>query len=435
MKVTVEEISPVQKRLSVEVPSEVVTKELNTAYNRLRSQAKVKGFRKGKVPRAVLERLYGREVEAEVLEKIIQETLPKALEEADVTLVLQPVLDQASELKANKDFSYSALLDLWPEFDAPEYKGIEIVKPKVEVTEEEVQEQLEALRKHYASVEELEEDRPLEKGDIAIIDYVGFIEGEEVDGLSEENYYLEVGTGYFNESFEEQLVGMSKGEEKDIEVSYPEDAVNAKVAGKTVVYKVLLKDIKYRKLPELDDDFAQSIGAGFKTLDDLKERLRKQIEQDKQSAAESSMRQQLLEKLRERVDFPIPERLIEEKLAQMVDNVAGHLQERGLDLERAGISEERLREKMREDAVSQVKTEMILDKIAELEDIQVPNEDLRQYVDVHAAQMGVDPGQFEAAIVNHVLPKLRAQKTIEFLLEHASIKEEDEVEEKEAEVV
>ncbi len=436
MKVTVEEVSPVQKKLSVEIPPDVVSKELNSAYGRLKGQVKVKGFRKGKAPRSVLERMYGREVEAEVLEKLIQDTLPKALEEADVTLVLQPQLDSASDIRSDKAFSYSALLDLWPEFDVPEYKGLEIIRPSVEVTEEELQEQMEALRKHYATVDELEDERPLAKGDIAIIDYTGYIDGEEAEGLSEEGYYLEVGTGYFNESFEDQLVGMSKDEEKEITVTYPEDAINAKVAGKTVVYRVLLKDIKCRKLPELDDEFAQGIGAGFKTLEDLKDRLRKQIEQDKLAAADSAVRRQIIDKISEGVDFPISDRLVEEKLSQMVDNVAGHLMERGLDLDQAGITEERLRDKMREDAKNQVKTEMILDKIAELEDISVSREDLSQYIDAHAAEINVDREELESVIVQHIMPKLRAKKTLDFLIEHSNIKEEEkEAQEQEAQAV
>ncbi len=429
MKVTVEDISPVQKRLSVEVPSEVVTKELDSAYNRLKKQVRVKGFRKGKVPRTVLERMYREEVEAQVLERLIQDTLPKALEETEVTLVLQPRLDSASKIRPNEAFSYSAVLEIWPEFELPEYKGLEIVRPKVDVADDEVQEQLEALRRHYGKIEELEKDRPLEKGDIAIIDYTGFIDDEEVDGLLEENYYLEVGTGYLNESFEEQIVGMQKGEEREVKVTYPEDAVNAKVAGKTVTYKVYLRDIRVRILPELDDEFARQIGAGLTTLDDLKERLRSQIKQDKEAAVDSSMRKQVLEQLRQRVDFPIPEGLVELKLGQMVDNVASHLQERGLDLERAGISEERLKENMRRDALEQVKTEIILDKIAEAEEIEVASEELDQYMKLQSAQLNIEKEQLEAAIVNHVLPKLRARKTLDFLLEHAKIKEVDELDE------
>jgi len=428
MKVTVEDISPVQKKLSVEVPSEVVAKELDQAYQRLKKSVKVKGFRKGKVPVSVLERLYSKEVEGEVLEKLIQETLPDAIKEADVVMVIEPVLDSAGEIKKNDSFNYSVLLDLWPEFELPEYKGLEVVKPEIEVTDKEVEEQIDALRRHYGSIDAVIEDRPVEKGDIVVIDYVGNIDGVEVDGLKEENYYLEVGAGYFNEDFEEGLVGMERGEEKEIEVSYPEEAINEKVAGKTVKYKVTLKDIRERSLPALDEKFVESIGIGIKSVDELKQRLRDEIRKEKEEAVDRMVRQQILEQLRKEVDFPIPERLIENKLNQMLDNVAGHLQERGMDYERAGISEEKLKEKMREDAIQQVKTEIILDKIAEKEGINVPEDEISQYLDAQARYPGMDREQLQSAVFAHVLPKLRAKKTLDFLVENAHIKLPEEAE-------
>ncbi|MBW1670759.1 MAG: trigger factor [Deltaproteobacteria bacterium] len=425
MKVTVEDIGPIQKRLSVEIPADVVSNEFDIAYNQLKRGADIKGFRKGKAPRSVLERQYGPQVESEVLEKLIKQSLPDALKEANVELVLDPHLDSTSPLKAAEAFTYSALLDLWPEFEVPKYKGLELEEPLVEVSEEEIQEQLEALLRHFATVETVPEDRPVEKGDLAIIDYVGEIDGEPVDGLSEENYYLEVGAGYFNSVFEEQLLGMTKGSERSIEVSYPEDALNGKVAGNTVQFKVVLKAIKERISPELNDDFAKQIGADIKTVEELRDRLRRQLETDKQKAAKSSLRQQFLEQLREQVDFPIPDRLIDAKLTQMVDNVISHLQERGVDLEGAGMSEDRLRARMREDAVGQVKAEIILDKIAEVENIAVDHDEVSEYAKYAESQsqrLGVDRKHLENALVRDILPKLRAKKTVDFLLKQAVVK-------------
>jgi len=422
MKVTVEDISPVQKRLSVEVPPDVVSREFDGAYRRLNRDVSVKGFRKGKTPRTVLERFYAPQVQKEVLEALIEQTLPKALEEAQVELVLQPRLDAASELKTHSVFSYSALLDLWPKFDLPRYKGIELEKPPVEVSDEEVQEQLDALRKHFATVESVEEDRPLQDGDLAVVDYRGEIDGAPVEGLEENDYYLEVGTGHFHPDFEGQLRGMERGSEKTIEISYPQNAVNAKVAGKTVRYAVLLKDIRRRVLPEVNDEFAQKFGANYKTAEDLRIRIRGQIQADKEEASENVVRRQLLKHLSDKVDFPVPERLVEEKLNQMVDNLAGHLQERGVDLERAGLSEDRLRERMREDAVTQVKTELILDKVAEAEDITIPHDEVTRYIDQQEGAEGLDKNQLRVAMARHVLPKLRAKKTVDFLLANAVIR-------------
>jgi trigger factor len=424
MKVTIEDISPVQKRLSVEVPPGVVTGELDSAYGRLNRNVSIKGFRKGRAPRKVLERRYGPQMEGEVLERLIEQTLPEALKEANCVLVLQPQLDSASSLKANEAFSYSAILDLWPDFELPEYKGLELVRPAVEVTEEDVTEQLKSLRRHFATVESVEEDRPVRDGDLAVIDYKGYIDGQEVEGLSEERYYLEVGAGYFNADFEGQLVGMTKDAEKSIEVGYPEDAVNARVAGRTVQYKVKLRDIQKRMLPELNSEFAEKFGPDYKTVEDLRERLRRQIRSDKEEAVQSGLRQQILEQLMAKVDFPIPERLVEEKLTQMLDNVSNHLRERGLDFDKTGLSEDKLRAKMRDDAVRQVKSELVMDKIADAENITVAQEELSRHVEGQAQQMaGLDKAQVEAALTRHILPKLRARRIMDFLLEHAVIED------------
>jgi len=425
MKVSVEDIGPIQKRLLVEIPADMVSKEFDSAYRQLKKRVNIKGFRKGKAPRSILERHYGPQIESEVLESLIKQSLPEALKEANVELLLDPQLDLTSPLKTAESFSYSALLDLWPEFELPKYKGLELIEPVVEVSEEEIREQLEALRRHFATVEPAGEDRPVEKEDLAVIDYAGEIDGEPVDGFSEENYYLEVGAGYFNSVFEEQMLGMTKGVEKSIEVSYPEDALNAKVAGKTVKFKVVLKDIKKRILPELNDDFAKQVGADIKTVEELRDRLRNQLEEDKKKAAKSSLRQQFLEQLREQVDFPIPDKLVDAKLTQMVDNVRGYLQERGVDLEMAGISEDRLRTKMREDAVKQVKTEIILDKIAETENIAVDHDEVSEYtkyIEGRSKQLGVDKRQLQNAVVRNVLPKLRTKKTVDFLLKQVVVK-------------
>ncbi len=425
MKVTVEDVSPVQKRLQVEIPGEQVAIEFDRATKRIGQHVKIDGFRKGKAPKSLIKRYHGDLIQEEVLESLIRETFPKALEETDLKLITEPRLDKAGELKEGEPFSYSALLDLWPEFELPQYKGVKIERPPIEVTEEEVDEQLQALRRHFGAIESVEEERPVEEGDIVIVDFDGFHEGEPVEGLSEENYYLEVGSGYFNEEFEKKLIGAEKGKEVEIEVSYPEDALNENVAGKTILYKVTVKDIKKRVMPELDDEFAQKFGPQYKTIEDLRNRLRHQIEQDKKEAQERAMRQQLIDKILSEVDFPLPESLVEKKLVQMVDNVISHLNERGMDLESTGMSEERLKEKMREDAERQVKMEIVLDKIAEKEDISVSNEELMDYVKVSPEMRNIDPAQVSSAIAEYVLPKLRAKNTIDFLLKHAEIVDEE----------
>jgi len=388
------------------------------------SAASIRGFRKGKAPNTILAREYGPRINGEVLEKLIQESISEAITKADVIMVLEPMLEDAGDINERKPFIYTVLMDIVPEFELGEYKGIKLVKPAVDVSDQEVEEQLEALRRHFGSISPMEESRPLGQNDVAILDYTAEVDGQEVDDLAQEDFYVEVGAGNFNEEFEKALVGMSKGDEKDIEITYPEDAVNARVAGKTVKYHVTLKDIQERELPALDDEFARKIGKEFNTIDDVKKRLREQIQKDKEDAVQSSLRKQLFDALLKDVDFPVPDRLVEKKLDQMIDNIAGHMQERGVDLERAGLDESRLREKMRDDALQQVRTELIMDKIAEKENISIPNEELQgyaQYIENSYQDMSVSKSDLQAALFETVLPKLRAQKTLDFLLEQAEI--------------
>ena len=428
MKVTVEDVSPVQKRLKVEIPAHRVDEQINQVVNRLKRSVAIPGFRKGRVPRSILEREYGPEIKSEVLQALIEESIGEAIRQSEVTMLLEPQLDSSSEVESGKPFEYSVLMDVEPEVEIPDFRKFELVRPGFQVSDEEVEEQLEALRRQFGSVETVDEPRPLQEGDIAIIDYRAFVDGEEIQELANEDYFVEVGKGNFNETLEKGLIGMEKGEEREIEVTYPEDALNSLVAGKTVKYKVTLKNIQTRNLPELDDEFAERFGIGLKTMDDLKDKLREQILKEKKEAVESVLRNQLFDKLLEGADFPVSERLVEKKLDQMIDNIAGHMQERGVNLEQAGIDEERLREKMRDDAVRQVKTELILDRIADKEKIEIPTKELKKYndyVDEHYKDMNVDKAQFEAAVFDSVLPKLRAKQTIDFLLKNVIIRDED----------
>ncbi len=432
MKVSVEDVSPVQKRLSVEIPAETVNSMVDKAVNQLRKTVSVPGFRKGKVPKSIIKREYSSRIKAEVMQQLIEDSIGDAIQESKVTMLLQPQLDSSSELNEKEPFTYSVLMDIEPEFTVPDFRKFELVRPKIEVTEEEIDEQIEALRRHFGTVEVLDEPRPLKEGDVAIIDYTVEAEGEPIEDLTVQDYYVEVGRGNINETLEKGLIGMEKGEERIIEVSYPEDAINSKLAGKTVKYRVVLKDIQVRNMPEVDDEFAQKFGIGLKTVDDLREKLRKQILKDKEEAADRIIREQLFEKFLGAVDFPVPERLVDRKLDQMIDNVASHMQERGVNLEQAGIDEEKLREKMRDDALGQVKIEMILDKIAEQENVEIPTEELKRYsdyVDEHYQEMNVSREEFHSAVFESVLPKLRGNQTMEYILSNITIKEEGEGEE------
>lgn len=423
MKVQIEDINPVKKRISVELPPETVNKTLDKIYADINKEVKISGFRKGKAPRHLLEKYYSREAQNDAVRTLIQNSLHEAIKETDATLILDPSVEEISPLKNNEPFSYKAILELWPEFELPEYKGIELKKPEISVSEEEIDEQLEALRRHWGTLEVIQDDeRTVKEGDIVTVDYTAYHNDEPIEGATDKDYFIEVGKGYFHEEIERQLVGMKRNETKDIEISYPEDAVNDRLAGKTVRYHMTIKTIQQRILPELNDEFAQKINPSYKTIDDIRARLRTQIEIDKRNAVERTLREQLISALLEKVDFPIPEGLVERKLESMLNNIASHLSERGVDMQRAGLSEEKLKAKMRDDAITQVKTEIILEKIAAKENIEVEESEIRNYVNAMNTR-GLDQQTLYNVIMQHVIPSMKAQKTIDFLMKNANIQE------------
>lgn len=424
MQFTLDDIDVVQKRIKVEVPADVVTQELDRAYSKLSKKVKIDGFRPGKVPRAVLERYYREDVERDAIEKMVEKTLDDAIEQANVVLILPPYVEEVSQVKAGEAFTYSALLDLWPEFEVPKYKGIEILRPSVDVTDEEVEEQLQALRNHYATIEKCDEDRPVQDGDVAVVDYYGTVQGETEKIIEEQGHYLQVGKKLFAKEFEDALVGMKVGDNQNVTIAYPDDALNAKFAGKTIDYHIELKDIKKRVLPELNDEFAKTVSPVYPTIEDIKHKLRRQIEMDKEEAALRSLNLQIVDKLLEKADFPVPKRLLDNKIQQIVDNFKGYLSERGVTFETTGISEDQFKGKVVEDALKQVRTEIVLDKIVELEGIALDEEDVNSYIKANPSLAKLDRKQLHEVVETLVLPKLRTQKVLDFILSKAEVKTE-----------
>ncbi|WP_456430714.1 trigger factor [Thermosulfuriphilus sp.] len=428
MRVSVEDLSSVQKRLEVELPPEMVDKELNQAYARLRKEVKLKGFRKGHAPKELLKRLFRDRVEEEVTEKLISETLPKAISQSKLVPVVRPQVSSYEALRENESFSYSVVVDIRPEFELPEYEGLELEAMDTEVSEQEVENQLKALQYTFANFKEAPEDHSLGKGDVVIVSVEVLESGERIPGLSTESLYIDVGTGEFNATVEDALVGHKKGETVEVEITHPEDALNEALAGKTVLYRAQIKEIYIRELPPLDDTFVERLQAGFKDLEDLKERIRQRLKKEKERRAEEYLKEQILEQLRSRVDFEVPERFIEYKIEQMVEQMAQNLQEQGQSFEEAGISVERLRRRLHPLAEQQAKEELILEKIAEKENIGVDGPELEARVEQLVRALGARGEELRGVLATSMVPKLIAEKTLRFLLDKAKIKQKDDTE-------
>ncbi len=425
MKVNVEDINEVEKRLQVELPPEVVSKAIDRACQKLSHRVDLKGFRKGRVPKGVLRRLFKEHVEEQAVELLITESLPKAVKESGLEPILKPVVESYGELKEGSEFRYSASVEVRPEFELPRdyYIGVEVERPSDEVKEEEVEEYLEALRYTFADVEKAPEDHALEERDVAIIEFKAYEGDKEIPGHSAEALFVDVGTGEFDERVEKALIGHKVGDEVEVEVEYPEDALNELLAGKKVRYKVKIKLIYIRKLSPLNDEFVKKMNLGFESAEELRKRVRERLEQERKRKAEDTLRERILDKILEKVSFPVPERYIEFKLAQLLEGIEEDLRQRGHTFESAGISVERLKKKLRPIAERQAREEFVLEKIAQQENIEVTEEEIEKKAEEMAKASGGKKEDARALLEALMIPKLLAEKTLQFLVSHASVKD------------
>jgi len=424
MKANVEEISSIKKKVSIEIPEDQVTQEVESFYKDVGKKAKIKGFRPGKVPRNILERYFKDYVKAEVIQKLIEETYPKALSETDLHPVSPPVIDPG-EFEVGKPFQYSAVLEVKPEVKLEGYTGLKIEGKKEEVKDEEVEGRLKALQNLHANLKTISEARPIQAGDYVIVDYEASMGGKPLEGGKAIDFTVEVGSGQFIPAFEEKLIGLKPEEEKEIEVSFPEDYGYQKWAGKTISFHVKIKEIKERILPPLDDEFAKDLG-DYSSFEELKAKLKGEIEKEKELGLERQLKDQVMDQLLEANPFEVPESLVEEQTKTLVSDTKLRLAAQGVDLKNLGLSEEKLQEDYKAMAQKQVKTFLILEKIADQEGIAVTNEEaddrLREMSERMHQKFDVVKRYYEK---NGLLPEVKAgiirDKTLNFLLEKASI--------------
>jgi trigger factor len=424
MKANVEEISSIKKKVSIEIPEDQVTKEVESFYKDLGKKAKIKGFRPGKVPRDILERYFKDYVKAEVVQKLIQDTYPQALSEADLQPVSPPVIDPG-EFEDGKPYQYSAVIEVRPDIKLEGYTGLKIEGKKEEVKDEEVEGRLKALQNLHANLKTISEARPIQAGDYVILDYEASMGGKPLEGGKAIDFTVEVGSGQFIPAFEEKLIGLKPEEEKEMEVSFPEDYGYQKWAGKTISFDVKIKEIKEKILPPLDDEFAKDLG-DYSSLEELKAKLKGEIAKEKELALERQLKDQAVDQLLEANPFEVPESLVEEQAKAMVSDTKLRLAAQGVAFKNLGVSEEKLQEDYRAMAQKQVRTFLILEKIAGQEGIAVTDEEaegrLREMSERMHQKFDVVKRYYEK---NGLLPEVKAgiirDKTLNFLLEKAMV--------------
>jgi trigger factor len=368
MDVNIEGIGALTKKVTVTLPESEVQPRLNKEYDKLQKDARMKGFRRGKVPRSVIVKSYKPQVEGEVGEKLVQDTYFDVIEKEKIDAVTHP---EITSVKYNDDgsFTYVANVDTRPVFELGEYKGLEIEKPSILVTDEEIQLELESLQREMANLRSVE-GREVQENDVVVVDFQGFHKGNPMKQVKNENYTVDIGSGRMGKEFEAKLIGMKKGEEATHEVDFSESHPNPILKGKTVEFKVNLKDVKERVLTELNDEFAKEVSESFSTIEDLKKSIRDRRTKERED--------RVMQKLLEKHDFEVPKRLVGFEIEQMIKQTEEQLKQSGLTLEAAGLSREKLAEQNAEIAAKRVRGDFILKKIGEVESIKIEDEDLER---------------------------------------------------------
>ncbi len=390
MNVTVERVGN-DATLKITLPAEEVNKGFKKAVAKIAGQVNIPGFRKGKAPRNIIEMHYGKEaVKQEAFELVANQCYTEALEQEKLIPVSDPKVED-SVFEENKDMELTIKVTLKPEVKLGDYKELHVEKEAVEVTDEAVEEQVQGLRSRHAKMVEAEEGAVIEKGDFAIIDFAGTVDGEPFSGGEGKGYPLEVGSNSFIPGFEDQLVGLKKGDSTDVDVTFPEEYFVKELAGKQAIFKVNVQDVKRKELPELTDEYVAA-NSDCKTVEELrasyKERMQKAAENNAQIAYEKA----LIDLAVANAEFEVPEIMIEDRVTQMIDEMRMSLEARKLTLEQymqySGIDMKQLRERQHDAAVENVKTDLVLDAIAKAENIQASMEDVDSELSAIASQHG-----------------------------------------------
>ena len=335
MNVTVEDLNSVKKVMHLEIPAADVTRELDKAYNEIRRTARIKGFRQGKAPRSVIERLYKKEVHADVAGRLIQETLLEALKDSQLPILGTPKVDPP-ELAADAAYKFDAVFEIKPEIADIPFKGLTLKKTDYKVSEGEIEAQLGMLQRNLAARKPVEEDRPVQEGDFVIVDYAGFWQGKPYqEAAPTEDFTVKVGDGTIHKDFDAQLVGRKAGEQLEINVDFPGDYFNPKLAGKSILFQVTIKEIRIEELPPIDDAMAQKLGP-YQDLAQLTEAIRGNLASGYTKRAEQELNEQIFKALIERTDFDLPETLVEHELNAIIEDAERSFSYQNMTFEQVG---------------------------------------------------------------------------------------------------
>ena len=414
--------------LTIEVDADKFNDALDQAFKKVVKDIQVPGFRKGKMPRGLFEKRFGVEsLYQDAVDIILPTAYMEAVDETGIEPVDQPEID-IEQIEKGKNLIFTAKVTVKPEVKLGDYKGLEVEEKNTEVTDEDVAEELKRRQEQQAELV-VKEEGEIVDGDTAVIDFEGFLDGEAFEGGKGENHSLEIGSGSFIPGFEEQLIGKKAGEETEVNVTFPEEYHAEDLAGKDAVFKVKIHEVKQKELPELDDEFAKDLDDEVETLDELKEKIKKQLTEQRETEADNKKRESLVEQASENAEVDIPEAMIETELDRMMQEFEQRLQMQGMNLEMytqfSGQDEDQLKEQMKEDAGKRVKTNLTLEAIAEAENVEVTEEDVEKELESMASLYNMELDQIKQALGGNTAAlkeDLKFRKAIDVLVDNSKTK-------------
>ena len=394
MSVQVEKLEKNMAKLTIEVSSEEFENAIAKAYKKNKNKISMPGFRKGKAPRAMIEKMYGKGIFYEdAANSIIPDAYADAAKESELEIVAQPEID-VTQIESGKPFIFTATVALKPEVTLGEYKGIEVEKKEVEVTDEEVEAEINKVRESNARMLDID-DRATQDGDTVLIDFDGYVDGKQFEGGKADDYSLVLGSHSFIDNFEEQLVGKNIGDDVEVNVTFPENYQAEELQGKPAVFKVKIKEIKVKELPELDDDFAQDV-SNFDTIAEYKEDLKKKLTENKEEALKREREEAVIGKIIENAQMDIPEQMVDAQTRQMTQEFAQRLSSQGLSIDQymqfTGLTPQKMIEELKPQALKRIQSRLVLEAVVAAENIETTEEELDKEIENMASmyQMEVD---------------------------------------------
>ena len=423
MNVEVEALDKARKKIQVILPEEKIAEIRESIYEELKKKAKIKGFRPGKVPRSIISTYYKDYIDEELQTRMVQSTMGEALSSAKVNPVIEPIVNFIDE---DDRHGYELECEVVPEIELPSYKGVEVEVDAINITDEDVEKRIDGLQHMHAEMISRESDAEAQKGDFVVIKYQGYMNGKPVKGIGTEYYPLELGSANLMPEFETALIGMKPGEEKEVEITFPDDYPDKDVASKAMQFQVHVKEIKEKRLPEINDEFAKDLN--FENIEVMKVGLREEIGKEKETARKRDIAQKIMETLTKSIDIPVPKRLLDKRVHAMIDDAMNRFQSDKMTEEEQRNLEGNLIKDFEPRAEERIKGEIILKKIAETESITVDDNEIHERMkkmaeDSRRSYDEIEKFYREYNMLDSLGASIVEEKTLNFLRDEAVVKE------------